>query len=203
MRVPIDQAFAPVDQAFVIHFNEHLDHGIMEIPRLAFRRAGRAGHRKGCAIPIAAGTKAFQLIDDCTARLRFPIPNFVQKCGAAHFRPAWQFRRRQLPLNHHLRCDPRMIRAGLPKRIKPPHAVPADQDILQSVVERMPHVQRARNIGGRDHNAECFGAFRIRTGLKTARFFPSLVKPAFCFLRIEVFVQSHQSCPVLHYFAPR
>ena len=31
MRVPVDQAFAAINQALVIHFDENFDDGVMEI----------------------------------------------------------------------------------------------------------------------------------------------------------------------------
>ena len=70
MWIPIDQTLASVNQAFVVHFNEDFDHGIVEIRAVFMARTRvtlRACHGKGCAIPIAGGAQAFELIYNCTA----------------------------------------------------------------------------------------------------------------------------------------
>jgi hypothetical protein len=59
-----------------------------------------------------------------------------------------------LPLHHHLRSDAGVISAGLPEHIAPAHALEAAEDVLQRVVERVAHMQRARHVGRRDHDGE-------------------------------------------------
>ncbi len=60
----------------------------------------------------------------------------------------------QLILDDDLRRDAGVIGADLPKRVVAEHAVVADQDVHQRLLERVPHVQRAGDIGRRKLDAE-------------------------------------------------
>ncbi len=69
----------------------------------------------------------------------------------------------QLPLDHHLRRDARMVGARLPQHVAAAHALEAAQDVLQRVVERVPHVQRAGHVRRRDHDGEGIGVAAVGT----------------------------------------
>ncbi len=47
-----------------------------------------------------------------------------------------------------------MIGAGDPDRLKPPHALVADEGVLQGVVQGVAHVQAPRDVGGRHEDDE-------------------------------------------------
>ena len=144
MRIPVDQSLAAINQPLVIHLNKDLNHRIGKVPR----------HCERFPIPIAACAKAFELVDNRAARLVFPLPHFGQKRLAAHLAARRRACLGQLALHHHLGGNARMIGAHLPQRVMPAHTVPADQNILQRVVKRVPHVQAARHIGRRNHNGK-------------------------------------------------
>ena len=57
-------------------------------------------------------------------------------------------------LDDHLRGDAGMIGAGLPQRVPPLHAPPADQRVLDGEGQRMADMQAARDVGRRDHDGE-------------------------------------------------
>ena len=59
----------------------------------------------------------------------------------------------ELALDHVLRGDPGMIGAGHPQGLEAVHPLHADQDVLQGVVQGVSHVQRARHVRRRDHDA--------------------------------------------------
>ena len=84
-----------------------------------------------------------------------------------------------------------MVLSGLPKRVKPTHPVPADQNILKRVVERMAHMQRPGDVGGRDHDAKGFSPAGICPGLEASCFFPGFVQAAFGFGRVEGLFHRH------------
>src|SRR5437879_1197801 len=63
-----------------------------------------------------------------------------------------------------------MIGAGHPQRVVPLHAPPADEHVLQGVVERMAHVQGAGYVGRGDDDAEGFA--RVGTGVEIALLVP-------------------------------
>ena len=78
-----------------------------------------------------------------------PLPDPVDEILAAQV-AAMDLPLHQLALDHHLRGDAGMVHARLPQHVLAAHALEADQDVLQRVVERMAHMQRAGDIGRRD-----------------------------------------------------
>ncbi len=59
----------------------------------------------------------------------------------------------QPALYHHLCGNARVVGAGLPQGIAAPHAVVARQRVHDGVLKRVAHVQGARHVGRRDHDA--------------------------------------------------
>ncbi len=72
-----------------------------------------------------------------------------------------------------------MVCTRLPQYVAPPHALKADHNVLQRVVERVPHMKRTGNIWWRDHNAIWIGA-ALGTGgctrFESSGVFPFLVE---------------------------
>ena len=60
---------------------------------------------------------------------------------------------REIARNHHLGGDAGVVYAHLPQRAMAAHAVVADQRVLQRVLERVAHVQRAGDVGRRQQDA--------------------------------------------------
>ena len=60
----------------------------------------------------------------------------------------------ELPLDHHLRGDAGVVSPGLPEGIATAQARIPDQDVLQRVVERVPHVQAAGDVRRRNNDGE-------------------------------------------------
>ena len=58
----------------------------------------------------------------------------------------------QFTLHHTLRGNTRVVRARQPQHFLAVHARFAGENVLDRVVQHMPHVQHARNIRWRDHN---------------------------------------------------
>ena len=80
----------------------------------------------------------------------------------------------QLPLDHHLGGDAGMVGAGLPQHVLAAHALEAAQHVLQRVVERMAHMQRAGHVGRRNHDAVGLGAGALGpAGAEGARLLPT------------------------------
>ncbi len=63
----------------------------------------------------------------------------------------------QLSLDDHLGGDAGVIGPRLPQHVLPAHALEADHDVLQRVVQRVPHVQGAGDVGRRYDNGEGLG----------------------------------------------
>ena len=66
----------------------------------------------------------------------------------------------ELLLDDDLRRDAGVVGADLPQRVVAAHAVVADQHVHQRVLERVPHVQRAGDVGRRQLDAVRRGARR-------------------------------------------
>ena len=83
MRIPVHQPLAAIDEALVVHVDEDLDDGIVEIAVLALGGTGRAGHGEGVARPVATGTKPLELFDDRAAGFNLLFPDL----GGEFFAP--------------------------------------------------------------------------------------------------------------------
>ena len=143
-RVPVHQPLVLVDQPLAVQFDEHLHD-----------RARQAlVHRETFARPVAGGAEPLQLVDDDAAALGLPLPDPLEKFGAAHVAAARLLPLHQLPLDHHLGRDAGVIGAGLPQHVAAAHPLEAAENVLQRVVQRVPHMQRARHVRRRDHDGE-------------------------------------------------
>jgi hypothetical protein len=122
-RAPVDDVVAPVDETFLPEADEDLPD-----------RRGQSGiHREALPLPVAGGSQAPELAKDRAAGLLLPLPHALDERVAAD-RLAGQPLRGELPFHDHLRCDSRVIGAGLPEDVEPLHALPAHQDVLEGVV---------------------------------------------------------------------
>ena len=151
-RIPVHQPLVLVDQPLAVQFHEHLHH-----------RARQAlVHREAYARPVAGGTQPLQLVGDDVAALGLPLPDPFEELFAPHLAAARLLPFHQLPLDHHLGRDPRVIGAGLPQHVAAAHPLEAAEDVLQGVVEGVPHMQRARHVRRRDHDRERPGIAPLR-----------------------------------------
>ncbi len=161
-RVPVHQPLAAVDQPLLVKLDEGLHHGLGQLlvhGEVLVRPAHRVAH-------------AAHLAGDGVARLLLPFPHFFDELAAPQVVAALA-RGLQLPLHHDLRGNARMVHARHPQRVVAPHAVVAHQGVHHGLVERMAHVQRARDVGRRQLHAERrFGG--VQRGSEHAQFFPAL-----------------------------
>ena len=109
-------------------------------------------HREPLAVPVAGCAEHAQLIHDAVAILLLPVPDTLQKFLTPEFEPVRPLRTQTL-LHLCLRGNARMIAPRYPDDILAAHALVAHKDILERIVERMPHVQLPRHIRRRDHYA--------------------------------------------------
>ena len=93
--------------------------------------------------------------------------------------------RGQALFDHHLGGDASMIGSHLPKRLLARHAVVASQQIHDGVLKSMPHMQAARDIRRRNHNA--IRLIRL-FGCKSITVFPALIDRLFYLRRIVLIV---------------
>jgi hypothetical protein len=147
LRIPIDQALVLVDQAVFIERNENFEDSLRQ----------SLVHGKAFARPVARCAEPLQLIEDQPAGFGLPFPDLVDEGVTAHL-AALYLPFHQLALNDHLRGDARVIHARLPEHILATHALEADHDVLQRIVQRVAHMQRACHVRWRDDHAKAVGA---------------------------------------------
>ena len=140
--IPVDQTLAAIDQSFFIELNE----GLADCLRAA------VVHREALVLPVHRSAHAPELLRDGAAGDFLPFPDALDELFAPEILPRQPFGV-DLAFHHHLRGDARVIAAGLPKCVAPLHAVIASECVHDRVLERVPHVQRARHVGRRDHDA--------------------------------------------------
>ena len=170
LGVPVHKALVLVDQAFLVELHEDLEHGLGQ----------SFVHGEALARPVAGCAKPTQLARNGAARFFLPRPHALQECLAAHGPAVGLVFLLQQALHHHLGGDAGMVGAGLPEDVLAAHALEADENVLDGVVERMAHVQRARHVGRRDHDGEGLG-LGLATGLEEAALLPFGIEPGFHF----------------------
>ena len=185
MRVPVHEPLVAIDQALPVQLDEDLGHrahhvvvGIVAV-----------AHREGFLRPVARRAKALQLTDNRAAGFLFPFPDAINKGLAAHV-PASDIVTGlgHLAFDHHLRCDAGMVGARLPQHILAAHALEPDQDILQRIVQGVPHVQNAGDIRRRDDDGISL-CRRVAGGFEASVFFPGLVQAGFGFGGVKSLVE--------------
>ena len=126
-RIPVDEPFIAIDQVFMI-----------ELDKDPPNRGGKAGvHREAFTAPIGRGPEASQLVDDGAARLFFPFPHPRDKAVPPERALRRPFRGK-LVADDDLGGDAGVIGTRLPQHVATPHALVADQHILQGKVQSVP-----------------------------------------------------------------
>ena len=189
LGVPVDQPVVLVDQAGLVEIDEHFQHGARQA----------LVHGEALARPVARGAQPAQLAGDGAARIGLPLPDLGEELLAVQqllvavaLLGALDGEADALLLevahHDHLRGDAGVIGAGLPQHVVALHAAPADQHVLQRVVERVAHVQAARDVGRRDDDA-VRRLRRLRMGAERAALLPLRVEAGFDLLGVVGLVE--------------
>ncbi|OQA40785.1 MAG: hypothetical protein BWY49_00692 [Candidatus Omnitrophica bacterium ADurb.Bin314] len=134
-RAPVDDVVPAVDEAAFIERDEGFAHGL----RKTFV------HREPLAGPVAGSAETTELIRDGRTVGVLPRPHLFEEFLTSEI-PAGLLFLRKLFLNNVLGRNARVVHARNPERVVPLHPVPADHDVLDGVVERVTHVENARNV---------------------------------------------------------
>jgi hypothetical protein len=154
--MPVDQALGAVDQAALVQLDEDLGDG----PHHLIVGGALLAHGEALAGEVGRGTQALELVHDGAAALGLPFPDTLDELLATHFAAAGLLALHQLALDDHLGGDAGMVGARLPEHILAQHAIEADQDVLDGVVERVTDVERASDVGRRNDDGEGLGTLR-------------------------------------------
>ena len=148
-RIPVNQFFGLVNQTVLIKADKDFAHR----PREAFV------HGEACPRPVAGSAQTPQLLANGAAVLFLPFPHALKELLAAEVVAGQALLGAKLLLDLDLGGDAGVVHAGLPQNVFAEHAVIADKDILQSVVQRMPHVQNAGDVRRRNDDGKGFLVF--------------------------------------------
>ena len=140
-RTPVDDALAAVDEALVEPVDEDLAHGQL-VARV---------HREPLVRVVARAAHRLELADDRRAVLAPPLPARLDEPLAPDV-VARQPLLGELLLDLVLRRDACVIRADDPAGRPADHALTPNHDVLDGVVQRVAHVQRAGDVGRRNHD---------------------------------------------------
>ena len=178
MRTPVDDAVAAVDQSLFIEVDEHLPHG--------FGTALVKG--KALSGPVAGRAEFLQLTRDARLVLILPLPHALEEFLAPEVVAGQPLLHAQAFLDLDLRGDARVVCSGNPKGIVALHPLIANQNILQGLVERVPHVELSRDVGRRDDHRKMLRLIGY-VGRKIALVAPILVDTILKFCRLIGFRQ--------------
>jgi hypothetical protein len=162
-RAPVDDVVVLVDEAFLVETDEGLAHG-----------AGQPGiHGEALARPVAGGAEALELADDGPAGFLLPLPGALQEDLPPDVVSGLALGG-ELPLQDHVDGDGGVVGAGDPQGVVAVHALVADENVLQRVVEGVPPVERAGDVGrGHDDGVGRLGRGGI--GAEESALFPFAV----------------------------
>jgi hypothetical protein len=105
--------------------------------------------------------------------LLLPLPDPIDELVTAEVAPL-DLALGQTALDDHLRGNTRMVHARLPEHILAPHALEAAEDVLDRVVEGVPHMERAGHIRRRNDDRVGYRVLAIlASGLEGLSLFPA------------------------------
>ena len=150
-RIPIHHPYATVDQPLAVEVAEDIIH----------RLASLLVHGEGEAIPVAGGADLLELADDDPAVLMRPVPHLVEELLAREVALLDPLLRQ---LGHHLRLRSYggVVGSGDPAGVEAGHPRPADEDVLEGVIEHMPHMEHAGDVGRGDDDGVGRSIVRMR-----------------------------------------
>ena len=168
---PVYEPFAPVYEAFVVVFYKYV----------LYRVRAALVHGKALSWPVTGGTQLFELLNDAPAVLFLPFPcAFHEGISADLFLGYALF-----PHSGNYPClcgKSSMIRAGQPQCGVARHPLVADEDILQSLIKSMPHVELTGYVRRGDNYG--VGLFlRVHLCPEAPFLYPVFIYPVLKFIR--------------------
>jgi hypothetical protein len=164
---PVDHVVPAVDEPLLVQPDE----------RRGDRARARLVHGERLARPVDRHAEAAHLAEDEPAVLLLPLPRAAHELLAAEV-VAGDAVLLELRLDHVLGGDSGVVHARDPQRGRPLHPLPADDHVLQRVVEHVTHGQAAGHVGRRQEHGERLLPGARRRG-EVAPFHPSVVPAGF------------------------
>ncbi len=166
-RAPVDDVGAAIDEAIFVEADEGFAHGDGKV----------VVHGEVLAGPVDGVADALHRGEDGAAVVLAPLPDALDK-GFATEGLARGALGGELALDEHLRGDSGVVCAGKPEGGFAEHAVPADENVRLGVLEHVPHMQIAGDVGRGQQDGE--GARAGGAGRWGPDFEEALVDPVLC-----------------------
>ena len=177
LRAPVDDTFAAVDQTFLVVLDKYFLDCL----------AAALVHGKAFSCPVAGGAQLFQLFHDPAAVLLLPCPCTFQKSFSADV----LFFDALFPHGFHdlgFGRNGSVVGTRQPQGTVAGHPLPANQNILQSFVQCMTHVQLSGDVRRRDHDGIGL-LLGIHMGREAAAVVPHFIDAVFKVFRLVRFRQ--------------
>ena len=127
---------------------------------VTFKAKGK-DNGEGCAVPIAAGTELAELLKDDAAVLVSPVPSMLEELLAG--KVSLLDTLLSEAVNHlSLGSYTGVVGTWYPASVLALHACTANENILDSIVEHVSHVEHTRYVWWRDHHCIRFTTIWLR-----------------------------------------
>ena len=148
LRIPVHHAHAAIDKSLLVEVAEHMNHGT---------RTGLV-HSESCAVPVAAGTQATQLLEDDAAMLVSPVPCMLEELLTGEVGLLDALLSEAV---HHfgLGSDTGMVGTWHPACVLSLHSCTAHEDVLNCIVEHVSHVEHTCYVRWWDYH--CIGVTTV------------------------------------------
>lgn len=164
---PVDEALAAVDESSLIELDEGGGHGL---------GAGLV-HGEAGPPPVQGAAELAHLHEDRVAGFLPPRPHPRQEVLPPQVVAGLAFFLQEL-LDDVLGGDAAVVGPRQPKGVVARHAAPADQHVLEGVVQGVAHVEGARHVGRRQDDG-VGAALGVRRGLEEPGLLPAVVEVRF------------------------
>ena len=147
LRIPVHHAQSAVDISLVVEIDKNLDDTLRTL----------LVHGECRAVPVARCTKTAQLLEDDAAMLVSPVPSVLEELVAREVVFLYSLFGKTF---HHLSLGGygSMVGARHPACVFPLHACSAHEDVLNSVVKHVSHVQHTCDIWRRNDDSVWFAS---------------------------------------------
>ena len=171
-RTPVDDSGALIDVALLIQIDEGRLNGV----------CAALVHGEAKSVPVGTGADLVELVDDSGLVLLLPLPGLLQEALTTEL-VLIDALLLQLIRDLYLGCNRGMITARLPQCLIALHTLPADQGVLQCVVEGMAHVQLTGYVWWWHHDGKRF-LVRVDLRMEIVALQPHIIDAVLNLLRV-------------------
>ena len=139
LGVPVHDTHAAVDEPLAVEVDEDVDDALATL----------IVHGEGGTLPVAGSTEALELLEDDAPVLARPVPSVLEE-GFARQVVLLDALSSQTADDLRFCSDRGVVGTRYPAGVEATLTRTAHEDILDTIIEHVPHVQHTRDVGGRD-----------------------------------------------------